>query len=358
MADAVAGAEILVGVVVEGAPADGAGDCRVAIGGVEHLQMADDVFGLPLLLVVALGRVHVTIELGDHVGNRLVEPGDLALRAERRARPVAAKLLIAEDEVVHRVNVLEHLAVGDEADPARLPGRIERMGEAIGLDVEVVTVLQLVDPHPPQDDRGMVPVARDHAADVLDRLGLPRVAADVLPAGNLLEDEQAKPVAGIEEPGRLRIVGRADDVEVKLALQDFGVAFLGGAAKGIAGIGKGLVAIEAAQLQRPAVEAKALGCELGRAEAEGVGDRIVAEGELNRVEIGAVEVPKRDALEPVHLKIDVGCGGRGRRAIVLPCGVAKRRRQGAGERQVLRIVEVDADADATFWRRARQASRS
>ncbi len=93
--------------------------------------MARDVFGLPLLLVIALGRIHVTVEFGDHIGNQPVEPGDLLLRAERGARPVAAELLIAEDEVVHRVDVLEHLAVGDEADAAGLAGRIERVGEAL-----------------------------------------------------------------------------------------------------------------------------------------------------------------------------------------------------------------------------------
>ena len=85
---------------------------------------------------------------------------------------------------------------------------------------------------------------------------LPVFAADVLPAGNLLEDQQAEPVASVEEPGRLRIVRGAHDVEVKLVLQDFGVALLRRAAKRIAGIGEGLVPIEPAQLQRPAVEAE------------------------------------------------------------------------------------------------------
>ena len=65
VADAVAGAEILVGVVVEGAPADGAGDARVAAGGVQHFEMATNVLGLALLLVEGLGRVHVAAELGD-----------------------------------------------------------------------------------------------------------------------------------------------------------------------------------------------------------------------------------------------------------------------------------------------------
>ena len=55
MADTVARAEILVGIVVEGAPADAAGNPGIAIGGVQYLEVAADMLGLALLLVVALG---------------------------------------------------------------------------------------------------------------------------------------------------------------------------------------------------------------------------------------------------------------------------------------------------------------
>ena len=72
---------------------------------------------------------------------------------------------------------------------------------------------------------------RDHAADVLDRLGLPGLVADMLPAGDFLEDQQAELVAAIEEPRRLRVVRGAHDVDVQLVLQDLGVALLRGAAE-------------------------------------------------------------------------------------------------------------------------------
>jgi hypothetical protein len=71
VADAVARAEVLVGVVVEEAPADGPADLRVAEGGIQHLEVADHVLGLPLLLVRGLGREHVPVELGDEVGDRV-----------------------------------------------------------------------------------------------------------------------------------------------------------------------------------------------------------------------------------------------------------------------------------------------
>ena len=50
----------------------------------------------------------------------------------------------------------------------------------------------------------MIPVAANHAGDVVDRDQLPEFVADVLPARNLFEDEKAHFVAGIEEMGMRR----------------------------------------------------------------------------------------------------------------------------------------------------------
>ena len=161
----------------------------------------------------------------------MCEAGGLADRPQRRARAIAAELLVAEDEVVHGVDVFEELAVGDVADAAGLAGGIEFVRDGVGLEVEVVIVLRLVDAHAPDDDRGVVPVAGDHAADVLDRLGLPGRVADMLPAGDLLEHQQADAVAMVEEPRRLRIMRGADEIDVQLVLQDLGVALLRGAAE-------------------------------------------------------------------------------------------------------------------------------
>ena len=63
-------------------------------------------------------------------------------RAARYAAAVAARqFLVAEDEVVHRVDVFEELAIGDEAHAAGLAGRVEFAGEPVGLGVEIVIVL-------------------------------------------------------------------------------------------------------------------------------------------------------------------------------------------------------------------------
>jgi hypothetical protein len=92
--------------------------------------------------------------------------------------------------------------------------------------IEVVIVARLVDADAPENDGGMVPVAANHAAYVVDGDVLPGLVADVLPAGNLFEHQQADLVAGIEKMARLRIVRGAHDVAVQILAQDVGIAAL------------------------------------------------------------------------------------------------------------------------------------
>lgn len=80
------------------------------------------------------------------------------------------------------------------------------MGKRVGAGVEVVVVFRLVDAYAPHDDGRMVPVAADHAADVIDGDLLPRFIADMLPAGHLFEYQEADLVAAIEKMTRLRIM--------------------------------------------------------------------------------------------------------------------------------------------------------
>ena len=104
----------------------------------------------------------------------------------------------------------------------------------------------------------MVPVAANHAADVVDGDLLPGLVADVLPAGDLFEDEQADLVAAVEEVARLRIVRGADDVAVEILAENVGVLALRAGGHGLADEREGLMAIEAAQLDDLAVEREAL----------------------------------------------------------------------------------------------------
>ena len=145
---------------------------------------------------------------------------------------------------------------------------IELMRQRVGARVEIVVVPRLVDAHAPQDDGGMIPVAADHAADIVDGDILPGFIADVLPAGNLFQHQQADFVAGIEEVARLRIVRGANDVALELVAQDLRVAALHAAGHGLAHPGKGLMTIESAQLDDLAVEFEAVIGKLRLAETE------------------------------------------------------------------------------------------
>jgi hypothetical protein len=115
----------------------------------------------------------------------------------------------------------------------------------------------------------MIPVAADHAADVVDGDELPGLVADVLPAGNFLEDEEAYFVASIEEMAGLRIVRSANDVAMELVAEDARIAALCAAGHGLSDEGEGLMAVEAAELDDFAVQLEAVVSELGFAEAEG-----------------------------------------------------------------------------------------
>ncbi|MNV80386.1 hypothetical protein D3C71_1739870 [compost metagenome] len=90
----------------------------------------------------------------------------------------------------------------------------------------------------------------------------------MLPAGDFLEDEQADAVAMVEEPLGLRIMRGAHEVAMQRVLQDLGIALLRRAAHGVADIGESLMAVEAADFQRPSVELETIRGELGGAEAE------------------------------------------------------------------------------------------
>ena len=87
-----------------------------------------------------------------------------------------------------------------------MPRGVESVGECVGAQVKVVVIRGLVDTNAPEDDRWVVPVAADHAADVIDGGLLPWFGAGVLPARNLFKEEKTDLVAAVEEVTRLRIM--------------------------------------------------------------------------------------------------------------------------------------------------------
>ena len=115
---------------------------------------------------------------------------------------------------------------------------------------------------------GMIPVAANHPRNVIDRNVLPRQIADVLPAGNFFQNEQAHFVAGIQKMARLRIVRRPHDVAVHYVAENIRVAALAAARHRLADERIRLMAIESAQLDHFAVQLEAVIGELGMTKAD------------------------------------------------------------------------------------------
>lgn len=70
----------------------------------------------------------------------------------------------------------------------------------------------------------MIPVAPDHTPDVINDQQLPGFVTDVLPAGNLSENQEANLIAAVEEVARLRIMRSPNEVAFQLMLEDLRIA--------------------------------------------------------------------------------------------------------------------------------------
>ena len=204
VADIVAGTEILVRVVVERAPSASTRTVSTRGKGVENLRVAQRVLRPEPLAVERLRREHMPVVFRDHESFSGV--GDALFRKAAVVRPVEA-------EIVERVDILKEAAVLEEPDPARRTRRIQAVRDSVRPCIEFVVVLALVYPDAPNEDRRMVPVLKDHVPDVLHRNVLPFSVADMLPSGNLGEDEKPDFVAPVNEMPALRIMRRPDLVQ-------------------------------------------------------------------------------------------------------------------------------------------------
>src|SRR5438874_6544903 len=249
VADAVARTEISVRVVVKGAPANPAGILLIRRQLIVNARMAQGVFGETLNIVDGLCWVGVAYKLRVQV-------------------PRMVGRLQREPEVIHRKHVFEEFGFLKIANAASLPGGIELVRRSVGASVKIMIILRFVDAHAPENDRGMIPIAPDHAADVVDRDLFPCLVANMLPRGNLLTHEQATLIASVQEVLRLRIMGGTDDVAVQLVSQDVGIAALYPPRHRLTNIGEGLVAVEAAQLDDLTIQFEAMVRKLSLPKAE------------------------------------------------------------------------------------------
>lgn len=246
-----------------------------------------------LLVVVGLRGEHVPVVLGHEVAFARIGR-DLVLRVDPAVRS-------GVDEVVVGVDVFVQVRLGEVPDSRRGAGRIEFPRRGVGSRVEGVVVLGLVDAHAPGDDRGVVAPLADHVDRVADGPGLPFRSADVLPAGDLGDDEQADLVAALDEVVRLGVVAGPHDRAAQFSFEDVGVEPLGPGRGRVSEMRVGLVPVQAAQGEGASVEEEALGAPFDRPEADpqlfGVhfAPLVIDEGDRQAVQVGALRAPGRDA---------------------------------------------------------------
>ena len=249
-----------MGGIVEHAPAEAARMLPVSYGRIQDPGMAQGLLLTALPGVEALGGEHVAVVLRDQQG--LVHVGrDLALG-------LAAGVGADVGEIVVGVHILQETALLEIADTGGGTGGIQLAGQGIGPGVEAVIVPALVDPDAPEDDAGMVAVLQDHVLHVLQRLIDPQRIADVLPAGDLGEDQDASAVAFVQEVVALGIMGGAHRVAAQLLLKDPGILPLEALGGGVAHVGVALMAVQTSEEGLLAVEVEAVGTEFDGPEAE------------------------------------------------------------------------------------------
>ncbi len=172
------------------------------------------------------------------------------------------------------------------------------MAEGVGLGIEGVVVLALVDPHAPQDDAGVVTVLEHHLPHVLQGDPLPRLVPDVLPAGDLREHQQTDLVAAVDKMPALGVVAGADHVAAQAELQIVGLVPLHARRGGVADVGVALMPVEAPEVDPLPVEEEALGFEFRVPEPHLKGAFIrflpaMDQGHGQRVEPGPIQIPGR-----------------------------------------------------------------
>src|SRR5580700_6886970 len=176
------------------------------------------------------------------------------------------------------------------------------MGQSVGADVEIVVVLRFIDAHAPEDDRWVIPVATNHASNVVDGNVLPCLVADMLPSGDLFKHKKAKLIACIEEMSRLRVVRRSYNIALETVAQNLRIATLHPSRHRLTDKRKRLVAVESAQLDDLAVKREAARREVRftKTNAAAVfiaGSASVHQLHVDTVELRMLEIPQLNRAE-------------------------------------------------------------
>src|SRR2546423_4686924 len=87
-------------------------------------------------------------------------------------------------------------------------------------------ILGFIDSYPPQNYGRMIPIAADHAADVIHSQRFPGLIPDMLPSGNFLEHEQSDLITTVKEVPRLRIMRSANNIAFQILAENVRIALL------------------------------------------------------------------------------------------------------------------------------------
>ena len=199
VADAVAAAELAVGVVIGHAPAKAAGHTLLRNGIVDPGGIAQSLHQPVGLVVKGLGGQLLPAELADEVALAGVGGHGGAILAACTAPGVGI--------IVVGVNVLQQLALAGAAGARRGAGGVQPVDGLVGALIKRFVVGAAVHTGTPQKDAGVVAALAHHLAAVLQGLRLPALVADVPPAGHLGEHQQAQLIAGIQKRRALRSSG-------------------------------------------------------------------------------------------------------------------------------------------------------
>ena len=260
VADAVARAKVLVGLVIEHTPAKAPGVLSAGVGGVLHPDVPQSML-LPVRAIVkGLGGVHMAVALRDE--QRLAH-----IRGHVFFRLCAGRYAVV-GKIVVGVDILQQMALFQIPHTGGGTAGVQLMGDFVGAGIEGIVVHALVDAHAPQDDAGVIAVLQEHLPQHLAGGVLPIVVSDVLPARQLGEHQQTPPVALVQKILALGVVTGAHGGAVQLLLQNAGILPLQAFRCGVTDVRKALVPVQPPQEGLFAVEVKAIRPELRRAEAK------------------------------------------------------------------------------------------
>ena len=260
VADAVAAAKLPVGVVVGHAPAKAARHARLGDAVVEHGGVVQCLHQTVGFVIKGLGGEVLPAELTDEVALAGVGGHGGAVLAACAAPGVGI--------IVVGVNILQQLAFAGAAAARCGAGGVQPVDRLVGALIKGFVVGAAADAGTPQKHAGVAAVLAHHLPAVLQRLRLPDLIADVLPAGHFGEHQQTQLIAGVQKCRAGGRIAGAHGVAAQFLFQQLSVQPLDAVRHGIALIGVTLVPVKAAQFHPLSVQVQPTRHELHRAETE------------------------------------------------------------------------------------------